>query len=140
MSTFIHRPNKAFEELVSNSWDAGLDESTSEFRSNLADDQAAIWVLDDGSSMDIAGFEALGSVATSTKRASEAVNTRKPIGKFGVGKLATYLLAHELTYVCKSADGVMRAVTMDYRRIEGHEKNALHIEPLPLDVREIAGI
>ena len=58
---------------------------------------------------------------------------RRPIGKFGVGKLATYLLAHELTYVCKAADGVIRAVTMDYRRIDDDpKKTALHIDPVPL--------
>ena len=63
---------------------------------------------------------------------------RRPIGKFGVGKLATYLLAHELTYVCRARDGIVRAVTMDYRRIDTHDKNALHIEPLPLQVRELS--
>lgn len=131
-------PNKAFEELVSNSWDAGARRVYINIPENLADDDAAIWVLDDGSSMDIGGFEALWSVATSSKRVSEGVNARRPIGKFGVGKLATYLLAHELTYVCKASDGVIRAVTMDYRRIDDQEKGALHIEPLPLDVRAIA--
>jgi hypothetical protein len=131
-------PNKAFEELVSNSWDAGASRVYINIPDNLMDDAAAIWVLDDGSSMDVAGFEALWSVATSSKRLSEGVNARRPIGKFGVGKLATYLLAHELTYVCKASDGVIRAVTMDYRRIDDQEKGALHIDPVPLKVRALA--
>jgi len=132
-------PNKAFEELVSNSWDAGARHVHIGVPDDLAAERAAIWVLDDGGSMDVAGFTALWSVATSQKRFAEVGNSRKQIGKFGVGKLATYLLAHELTYVCKAADGKVRAITMDYRRIDDSEKGALHIEPLPLQVREIGG-
>lgn len=132
-------PNKAFEELVSNSWDAGARQVYVSVPQNLQDDEAAIWVLDDGVSMDVEGFRALWSVATSSKRTVEGADTRRPIGKFGVGKLATYLLAHELTYVCKAADGVVRAVTMDYRRIDDdQQKSALHIDPVPLSVRELA--
>ena len=130
-------PNKAFEELVSNSWDAGARRVRIHVPENLQNDNAAIWVLDDGESMDLGGFKALWAVAISDKRQHETSSTRKPIGKFGVGKLATYLLAHELTYVCRAADGITRIVTMDYRRIDnfGHEK--LHIEPLPLQVRAL---
>jgi hypothetical protein len=68
--------------------------------------------------MDVDGFRALWSVATSAKRINPDPNARKPIGKFGVGKLATYLLANELTYICKAADGFIRIITMDYRRID----------------------
>ncbi|MGD9737766.1 MAG: ATP-binding protein [Bauldia sp.] len=131
-------PNKAFEELVSNSWDAGARRVFISVPDNLQDDEAAIWVLDDGESMDVEGFRALWSVATSSKRAVEGADARRPIGKFGVGKLATYLLAHELTYVCKAADGIVRLVTMDYRRIDDDpKKGALHIDPIPLSVREL---
>ncbi|MEW6596520.1 MAG: ATP-binding protein [Pseudomonadota bacterium] len=134
-------PNKAFEELVSNSWDAGARRVYVSVPENLQDDEAAIWVLDDGGSMDVEGFRALWSVATSSKRAVEGADARRPIGKFGVGKLATYLLAHELTYVCKAADGVVRAVTMDYRRIDDDpKKTALHIDPVPLSVRVLSSV
>lgn len=129
-------PNKAFEELVSNSWDAGAQRVYIQIPDNLEDENAAVWVLDDGASMDADGFRALWSVATSTKRSAPPENNRKPIGKFGVGKLATYLLANQLTYVCKAADGVLRAVSMDYRLIDSF-KGALHIQPLPLAVREL---
>lgn len=129
-------PNKAFEELISNSWDAGARRVYVSVPDNLHDSGAAIWVLDDGVSMDVEGFRALWSVATSSKRVVEGADARRPIGKFGVGKLATYLLGHELTYICKAADGVIRAVTMDYRRIDADpEKAALHINPVPLPVR-----
>ncbi len=130
-------PNKAFEELVSNSWDESAKQVRIRVPTDLQGDQAAIWVLDDGESMDLDGFRALWAVATSNKREHETSASRKQIGKFGVGKLATYLLAHELTYVCRAADGVTRAVTMDYQRIDklGHE--ALHIDPLPLEVHSL---
>jgi hypothetical protein len=129
-------PNKAFEELVSNSWDAGASNIYVGMSADLDADDAAVWVLDDGVSMDFTGLEALWAVATSHKR--EAAQSNRPqIGKFGIGKLATYLLANCLTYVCKASDGVTRAVTMDYRRIDEKEERRLHIDPLPLTVREL---
>jgi hypothetical protein len=129
-------PNKAFEELVSNSWDAGASNIYIGMSAHLDADNAAVWVLDDGVSMDFTGLEALWAVATSHKR--EAAQSNRPqIGKFGIGKLATYLLANCLTYVCKASDGVTRAVTMDYRRIDEKEEGRLHIDPLPLTVREL---
>ena len=130
-------PNKAFEELISNSWDAGATEVYVYVPDDLSRPDATIWVLDNGESMDVEGFRALWSVATSARRINTDPNARKPIGKFGVGKLATYLLGDELTYVCKAADGVIRIITMDYRRIDKGEKNALHIDPVPLAVRRL---
>lgn len=131
-------PNKAFEELISNSWDADAENVYVSIPENLSDDSAKIWILDDGISMDVTGFKDLWSVATSKKRQPDYKAKRKPIGKFGVGKLATYLLANELTYVCKAADGIIRVVTMDYRDIDDEKnKEKLHIEALPLPVREV---
>jgi hypothetical protein len=127
-------PNKAFEELVSNSWDAGATNIHVGMSSKLAHPTAAAWVLDDGESMDIEGFKLLWTVAQSAKSARKG--GRPQIGKFGIGKLATYVLAHQLTYICRAADGVIRAVTMDYRWI-GRNKGRLHIDPLPLPVREL---
>jgi hypothetical protein len=130
-------PNKAFEELISNSWDAGATRVEIDIPDDLAIPSASIWILDNGESMDVTGFRALWSVATSQKRIIPNASGRKPIGKFGVGKLATYLLANELTYACKASDGVIRMITMDYRRIDDQAKGALHIEPLPLNVRQL---
>lgn len=87
--------------------------------------------------MDVEGFKRLWSVATSEKSA-RAGAPRPQIGKFGIGKLATYLLAHQLTYVCRASDGVIRVVSMDYRWIGNGEPNALHIDPVPLPVREVS--
>lgn len=130
-------PNKAFEELVSNSWDAGARVVHIGIPPNLHDESAAVWVLDDGVSMDVEGFKALWAVATSNKPEIDPITNRPQIGKFGIGKLATYLLAHQLTYLCKAHDGVIRAVTMDYRRIEA-ASGTLHIDPIPLEVRELS--
>lgn len=133
-------PNKAFEELVSNSWDAGASNVYIKIPQDLEHQQAAIWVLDDGHSMDTIGLQNLWSVATSFKRDKEVTEEgRKPIGKFGVGKLATYLLADQLTYICKSSDGVIRSVTMDYRKIDAlGEENQLHIDNMELKVRSLS--
>lgn len=131
-------PNKAFEELISNSWDAGATAVYVQVPDDLSRLDATIWVLDNGESMDVDGFRALWSVATSAKRTNPNPRARKPIGKFGVGKLATYLLADQLTYICKAADGVIRIVTMDFRRIDNKDdKEALHIDPVPLAVRRL---
>ncbi len=127
-------PNKAFEELVSNSWDAGASSVHINIPENLKTDKAAIWILDNGSSMDLAGLEQLWSIASSNKRGTTSAN-RKQIGKFGIGKLATYVLCNEITYICKATDGITRIVTMDYRRLE--DAGTKHLESLPLNVREI---
>jgi Histidine kinase-, DNA gyrase B-, and HSP90-like ATPase len=124
-------PNKAFEELVSNSWDASATAAYVFLSQDLHAEGSAAWVLDNGESMDLEGFRMLWAVATSTK--PERTDGRLQIGKFGIGKLATYVLAHKLTYVCQAADGLVRAVTMNYRRIDDYG-DGLHIEPLPLAV------
>ena len=45
-------PNRAFEELVANSWDAEATAAYISIPENLRDPRAAIWVLDNGVSMD----------------------------------------------------------------------------------------
>lgn len=123
-SQLYSSPNKAFEELVSNSWDAGAQTVYIGTPHDLSDESATVWVLDDGESMDLAGLRALWRVAKSPKRVDKVTRGRPQIGKFGIGKLATYLLAAQLTYVCKASDGVIRAVTMDYRDIDTPDSDA----------------
>jgi len=116
--------NKAFEELVSNSYDAGAREVWVHVPDDLDVSGAFLAVVDDGVSMDFAGLEELWEIGVSPKRngngnGDEVVNLdRAPIGKFGIGKLATYVLAEQLTYVCKK-DGKHLAVTMDYSQAKG---------------------
>jgi hypothetical protein len=117
-------PNKAFEELVSNSYDAGASSVWIEMPEDL-EDASAILVLDNGESMDLAGLHELWKIGKSPKRTGgedggeRVVNGRDPIGKFGIGKLATYVLADELTYICRTTGGEYLAVTMDYSLVTG---------------------
>jgi hypothetical protein len=132
-------PNKAFEELVSNSWDAGADCVYISIPPSIID-TSSIWVLDNGESMDFHGLEQLWAVASDTKRQRDNP-PRRQIGKFGIGKLATYILANEVTYVCRSSDGTLRAVTLDYRRYgdsQADKQNPLHVDPLPLKVHKLS--
>jgi len=111
-------PNKAFEELISNSWDAGATACHTVISDDLKKEDAMIMVLDNGVSMNKQGLHDLWKIAWSRKRDQGPVDGRNPIGKFGIGKLATYALATKLTYVCMAEDGIIRAVTMDYDDFE----------------------
>jgi hypothetical protein len=53
-------PNKAFEELISNSWDAGATAVYVHVPDDLRRPDATIWVLDNNESMDVDGFEPSG--------------------------------------------------------------------------------
>lgn len=139
-------PNKAFEELVSNSWDAGANavyigfpEEAASGTGSIASDtqkESVIWVLDDGASMDHDGLRELWTIAFSVKREKTPEKGRHPIGKFGVGKLATYLLANNITYFCKAADGQIRSVEVDYSSLIADSPNKLTSnEPKKLEVR-----
>ena len=135
-------PNKAFEELVSNSWDAGASVVHVAIPSSGEGAASGVWVLDNGESMDLKGLEQLWAVASSAKRDREDP-PRPQIGKFGIGKLATYILANEVTYICKAADGVIRSVTMDFLDIEERAdtddaSQRLQIGSFPLEVRRLS--
>lgn len=126
-------PNKAFEELVSNSYDAYADKVNVYIPSDTSTTNAYIWVCDNGESMDEEGLKILWKIGSSEKRKSESSNGRLQIGKFGIGKLATYVLARKLTYVCKTSDNKYLAVTMDYSSIQENDSN----EEVILDEREL---
>lgn len=128
--------NKAFEELISNSYDAGATRVWVRVPEQLEGEGTLLAVVDDGVSMDLDGLRELWQVGVSPKRAddgSDAVvhGDRKPIGKFGIGKLATYVLAHKLTYVCKS-ESAIRAVTMDYGKATGEMS-----DPVPMSLQVV---
>jgi hypothetical protein len=129
-------PNKAFEELLANSWDANARSAYIYLPMEQSAADAAIYVLDDGDSMDDNGLEDLWKVAYSNKATQEVTSSgRAMIGKFGIGKLATYVLANQLTYICKAQDGIIRAVTMDYRTLDSGQNDL--IRDLSLDLREV---
>lgn len=124
-------PNKAFEELVCNSYDAFATTVAVRVPFDLSPESASIWVCDNGEGMNQNDMKQLWNIGESAKRTSEREKRRLQIGKFGIGKLATYVLARKLTYVSKKSNKFM-ATTMDYGRIkEG-------VEQILLDEREVS--
>ena len=133
--TLYSSPQKAFEELISNSWDAGADCVDVRISNALNDPNATMCVLDNGASMDADGLHELWHIAFSPKKDTPILYGRPVIGKFGIGKLATYVLTNKLTYICKAADGIIRRVTMDFSNID-RERDSL-ISDLQLDLYDV---
>lgn len=128
-------PTKAIEELVANAYDAMATNVNVIVSPNLDSPDATVVVIDDGESMDGEGLGILWKIGYSPKRGKdEKAKGRLPIGKFGIGKLATWVLARELTHVCKRGNQYL-AVTMFYERID--QKKATEHSNLNLDVREL---
>ncbi len=126
-------PNKAFEELVCNSYDAFAQHVAVYVPQDISVDGAYIWVCDDGESMNSEELKGLWRIGESDKRISNdgISKRRKQIGRFGIGKLATYILANNLTYLCKK-NGKYMATTMDYSLITKSN------DTLQLDERELS--
>ncbi|MBI5227662.1 ATP-binding protein [Candidatus Micrarchaeota archaeon] len=110
-------PNKAFEELVSNSYDAYAKIVSLYVPPDMTIPNAAIWVCDNGTGMDNNGLIDLWVIGESKKRNGKINEERPPIGKFGIGKLATFVLSRKLTHITKTKDKFL-AVTMDYNRLQ----------------------
>ena len=132
-------PQKAFEELISNGWDAGANVVDVRVDANLQAADATLAVFDNGTSMDLAGLRELWHIAFSPKEGRTTEHGRPLIGKFGIGKLATYVLAGRLTYICKAQDGIIRRVTMNYRDVDTQKGTESHrlVNDLKLDVFEL---
>jgi hypothetical protein len=132
--------NKAFEELVSNSFDAGARHVQVLLPADPSATGATIAVIDDGSGMNAVGLEQLWQIGASQKRDLTITPlNRTQIGKFGIGKLATYVLANELTYICKSADGAYHATTMDYSLLDVAATDSLtSTKRVRLEIRKLS--
>lgn len=117
-------PNKAFEELVTNSYDADATKVAVYVPTDKTIEGSSMWVCDNGSSMDKDGLKLFWKIGESKKK--EIVEAeRLPIGKFGIGKLATYILANKLTVICKSNKGEYYAVLMNYSNINDSEEKII---------------
>lgn len=117
-------PNKAVEELVSNAWDAGAGNVHIILPPDRDSATAEIVVIDDGTGMDEAGLRQHWLLGDSKKRnQTKPPKGRKPIGKFGIGKLATYVLANRLTHITKVGKKYF-STSMDYTRIDQGAGNA----------------
>lgn len=129
-------PHKAVEELVSNSYDADATRVhvlLPEARDGTGPVDT-LWVIDDGHGMDVNGFRQLWRVADSTKNAPSALG-RDPIGQFGIGKLASYVLAWNLTHISRVADRLLLTV-MDFHKCTGRRQYD-NASPVEITLREV---
>lgn len=110
-------PYKALEELVSNAFDADAQGVHVVVPSDLASDGASIAVIDDGTGMDAEGLRTHWIVGDSIKKNNRGTGRgRRTIGKFGIGKLAAYVLGDRLTHVTRVGNAYF-STTMDFRMI-----------------------
>jgi HSP90 family molecular chaperone len=110
-------PNKAIEELVANAFDAGAQNVQVLISENISEQNATIAVIDDGDGMDAQELKQHWLIGSSNKRELAALpRGRQQIGKFGIGKLATYVLASRLTHITKSGKKYY-STSMDYSLI-----------------------
>lgn len=132
-------PNKAFEELVCNSYDAFASKVSVFVPSDLTVEGAYICVCDNGEGLDSQELKDLWRIGESSKRnGSERDKRRLQIGQFGIGKLATYILARKLTYISKKKNRYILA-TMDYNLIKEDYKS-LFIAEREVDEKEAKDI
>lgn len=140
LSAQLYRsPVKAIEELVVNSYDAGADiclifvPDPAAMASN-PDSWIAVW--DNGQGMDAQGLIDLWNIGASPKREPgyKPRLERQQIGKFGIGKLATYTIAHQVTYISRCA-GHVHAVTLTYDNFS--TKGRGHAASVPLRIVSI---
>ena len=132
-------PNKAFEELVSNSYDAGATQVSVYLPLDKSLSDSILWVADNGSSMDKDGLKQFWKIGESNKRINES-QERLQIGKFGIGKLATYVLTNKLTLFCKANDSKYYATTMNYLNINKDSNETITLDEKELTLEEIKSI
>ena len=131
-------PNKAIEELVANSFDAGAQTVLVQLSTNLHHQDATIVVIDDGEGMDDERFKQHWLIGASNKRVLNALpKGRQQIGQFGIGKLATYVLSRRLSHVSK-CNRKYYAASMDYTEIEATvNKQIQPTNPIRIVLREL---
>lgn len=125
-------PNKAFEELICNSYDAFASKVCVYIPDDISVPNAFIWVCDNGEGLDSEELKQLWKIGHSLKRKNkDRDNKRLQIGQFGIGKLSTYILARKLTYISKKKDKYILA-TMDYNLIND-DVNGIKIDEREVD-------
>jgi hypothetical protein len=129
-------PLKAIEELVVNSWDAQA--SVCSVLVDLDSDRPVIAVFDDGMGMSLTQLEDLWHIGISHKPKSKT--SRKLIGKFGIGKLASYAVARRATYISKTLEG-LHAVSIDFQVFaDATDANTGAAKKVSLSLRRIENI
>ena len=127
-SQLYQSPLKAIEELVVNSYDANANECRL-FVPKPDDDLQAVLVYDDGTGMDADGLSDLWLVGRSSKRdpAYQCRMARKQIGKFGIGKLATYAISNNVTYISRTKNDVL-AVSANFEQFRKDPQGTVPVE------------
>ena len=132
-------PNKAIEELVANSFDAGATTVHIMMSNDLHHPRASIAVLDNGAGMDDQGLDDHWLIGRSKKREMEysgVLKGRAQIGKFGIGKLATYVLAKRLTHISKKS-GKFYSTSMDFEFLGTGVEEIEPTEGVEIDLRAL---
>jgi hypothetical protein len=131
-------PTKAIEELVSNGYDAGATKMHVAIDPDLTPADATIAVIDNGTGMDAGGLQQHWLIGVSNKRSSSynPPRGRQQIGRFGIGKLATYVLAHSFTHLTKTTGGYY-ATTMDYSTIPRDKGDGVATKRMKLSLRKL---
>ena len=134
-------PYKAIEELVVNAYDAEASECRVYMSMQNDSTQQCVMVFDNGIGMDYDGIADLWKIGVSNKRTEqiELKRKRKQIRKFGIGKLASYVLANRLTYITKSdRDGIL-STTIDFSHVltSSTESESSDLSPVRLPVPPI---
>lgn len=113
-------PNKAVEELVTNGYDALATVVDVFLPGEVGGDSLLVW--DNGESMDVLGLKRLWWIARSAKedagkdRFAESADgsiKRRMVGKFGIGKLASYAIGDRVSHLCRQNDDYL-LVSVDY--------------------------
>lgn len=138
-------PNKAIEELVSNAFDADATHVHVVVPADRASADASIAVIDDGTGMDQQGLKVHWIVGDSRKSRNRVTPTgRRTIGKFGIGKLAAYVLGNRLTHITKS-NGKFYSTSMNFATLQrtadvdhvSRPNDAKPATAVSLDLREL---
>ncbi|MCB0486744.1 MAG: ATP-binding protein, partial [Flavobacteriaceae bacterium] len=126
-------PLKAIEELVVNSYDADASECFVYVPTPDDTSENQIVVFDNGAGMSYEGLVDLWHIGNSTKREKfyQEQRKRKQIGKFGIGKLATYTIADHLTYISK-VDKVILAISINFNSFKKSQTGASEIVQSPV--------
>ena len=130
-------PHKAIEELVTNSYDANAKRVHILLPDAVQDGGDAnlpLWVIDDGEGMDVEGFRHLWRIAESKKADMTKQNGRSVIGQFGIGKLASYVLAWNLTHISRVGDRFL-STSMNFHKVKG--RKLTDASPISISLREV---
>ncbi|MEM9518044.1 MAG: ATP-binding protein [Actinomycetota bacterium] len=134
-------PNKAIEELVSNAFDADAKTVHVGVSADRGAADASIIVADNGTGMDDEGLRTHWIVGDSQKAVDRSTpGGRRTIGKFGIGKLAAYVLGTRLTHFTK-AGGKYYSTSMDFSRIpktvNASGRRSASRDPVALELRTL---